>query len=221
MKKSRDGLLKDGTSRLAKAGGRRGIPPIMWVAVVAIAAGAFFLFRGQGGGGGGIGDRRSVVTVAPDTSRIAAMGGPRSGDVEIAEETRDLTPEEPAGGKVDAAPATEPAREEPAPTRTEPEPQQTPRETQPEPQPETPPIVPVARGGWIVQTGSFGDAANADKEAHRLRDAGLDARVKMGNLSDGTIAYRVRIGYFTSRDQAQAYVLQEKKLIAGAIAVHR
>jgi cell division septation protein DedD len=215
MKKSRDGLLKDGTSRLARTGGQRRIPPVMWLAAVAIAAGAFFLFRGQGGGDSGIGDRRSVVTVSPDSALMGQGAAPRSGDVEIAEETRDLTPEQPAGA---TEPAVTEAEPEPAPPAPEPEParQQTPAATT-----AAEPIVPAERGGWIVQTGSFGTASNADQEAARLRAAGLDARVKMGNLSDGTIAYRVRIGYFASREQARAYARQEKALIPGAIAVHR
>ena len=205
MKKSHDGLLKDGTSRLAKTGGGRGISPIMWIAVAACALGAFFLFRGQGGGGSGIGEQRSVVTVGVDSATVVSTDSPRSGDVEIAGETRELTPEQPV------APVEKPATKPVAKPAATPAPPPT----------ETVKIQPVTRGGWIVQTGSFGTVTNAEQEAERLRKAGLDARVKMGNLADGSITYRVRIGYFASREQAQAFAKQERKLIPGAIAVHR
>ena len=211
-KKSRDGFLKNGTSRRAKAGQRRGIPPILWVAIAACAVGAFFLFRNPGGGSsGGIGERHSVVEVGADS--VATTEAPRSGDVDITRETRDLTPEpaegaEPLAEKKVAAPEKKP---EPAPT----------------PKPTTKPaaavarIKPAANGGWVVQVGSFGDAANADREATRLLKLGIDARVTMGNLSNGTIAYRVRVAYFPSRTTAEAYARQEKAHMRGAIAVHR
>ena len=216
-KKSRDGLLKNGTSRRAKAGQRRGIPPILWVAIAVCAVGAFFLFRNPGGGSsGGIGERHSVVEVGADT--VATAEAPRSGDVDITRETRDLTPEPAEGSEPPAEKQTaEPEKKlEPAPT--------------PKPKPATKPaepaaavarIKPAANGGWVVQVGSFGDAANADREATRLRRLGIDARVTMGNLSNGTIAYRVRVAYFPSRTTAEAYARQEKAHMRGAIAVHR
>ncbi|RKZ19026.1 hypothetical protein DRQ50_02945 [bacterium] len=225
-KKSHDGLLKDGTSRLAKTGGRRGISPIMWVAVAACAAGAFFLFRGQGGGGGsGIGEQRSVVTMSTDSTAIVGTGSPRSGDVEISGEVQELTPERPAAQTEVPKPAPEAAKQEPeakAPVKKTTKPATTAKPaTTSKPPAETVKIQTSPRGGWIVQTGSFGTMTNAEKEAGRLRKAGLDARVKMANLADGSIAYRVRISYFASRDEARAFAKQEKKLIPGAIAVHR
>jgi cell division septation protein DedD len=72
-----------------------------------------------------------------------------------------------------------------------------------------------------VQVGSFGEAANADGAAAKLRAAGWDARVKVGNTSDGTMIHRVQIGYFTTRQQAEAFIAQNRKDLAGAIAVHR
>ena len=72
-----------------------------------------------------------------------------------------------------------------------------------------------------MQVGAFGEAANADREAARLREFGWDARVKMGNRADGSIAYRVRIGYFASRADAETFARQQKQRIPDAIAVHR
>ncbi|MFN2369789.1 MAG: SPOR domain-containing protein [Candidatus Krumholzibacteriia bacterium] len=212
MKKStrrttRDGLLKDGTSRLAKAGGRRPMPRIMWLAIVISVGGAVLLFRNQGGEvPTGIGERRSVVTVGTD-SAAAAVRAPRSGDVDLAAETDPLVPEQPAGGQAAAA---EPAAAKPAPAAKT-TPQAAPAER----------LVPGTEGGWLVQVGSFGEAANADGAASKLRAAGWDARVKVGNTSDGTMIHRVQIGHFTTRQQAEAFIAQNRKDLAGAIAVHR
>ncbi|MBE0567769.1 MAG: SPOR domain-containing protein [Krumholzibacteria bacterium] len=213
-KTSRDGLLKEGTSRLAKTGKSRPMPRIMWLAIVVCVGGAVLLFRNQGGDlPTGIGERRSVVSVGADSA--ATYRTPRSGDVDLAAETRDLTPEPPAGG-TDSAPATAPVRAESAPVSA---PVATATPTGPA---ETAPrIVPRADGGWLVQVGSFGEAANADRAAAGLKEQGWDARVKVGNTSDGSMIHRVQIGHFASRQEAEAFIAQNRKDLAGAIAVHR
>ena len=208
------GYLKEGTSRSAKAGGRRGVPPILWVAVVVCAIGAYMLFRQPGGGDAptSIGERSSVVTVGADSVGTVGHDTPRSGEVDIAGETSELVPETPAGDT--APPETEAAKEQapPAPARAEPAPTEQPAEER---------VVPAASGGWVVQVGSFGSPENADREAARLREDGWDARVKVGNTSDGNMIYRVRVGYFATRDLARTFVRQNKDRIPGAIAVHR
>ncbi len=221
---SRDGLLKDGTSRLARTSPRRGMPKIMWLAILVIVVGAVLLFRNQGGEvPTGIGERRSVVTVGADTALVQAAA-PRSGDVDIADETPVLTPEKPAGGA--AQPAAEPAAEpaaRPAPA-AEPQarPASRPATTAPaRPAAEDPALLPQADGGWLVQVGSFGQAENADRAAAKLREKGWDARVKMGNTSDGNLIHRVQIGYFASRQTAEQFITRHKSDLAGAIAVHR
>ena len=161
-----------------------------------------------------------IFTVSPESSRnssqVATAKAPRSGDVDITRETRDLTPE-PAEG------SDPPAEKQTAEPEKKPEPA-------PKPKPATKPaepaaavarIKPAANGGWVVQVASFGDAANADREATRLQRLGIDARVIMANLSNGSIAYRVRVAYFPSRTTAEAYARQEKAHMRGAIAVHR
>lgn len=226
-KPSRDGLLKEGTSRLARTSRRRGMPRIMWLAIVVAVGGAVMLFRNQGGDvPTGIGERHSVVTVGGD-SAAAAAAVPRSGDVDIARETRELTPEKPADGAVQGA-MQSPSK--PADATTEPAPKpaaSTPPPAAAKPQPAAPTataaprIVPAAEGPWLVQVGSFGEAANADAAAAKLRAKGWDARVKVGNTSDGTMIHRVQIGYFASRQDAETFVAQNKSDLGGAIAVHR
>ncbi len=224
-KTSRDGLLKEGTSRLARSSRRRGMPRIMWLAIVVAVVGAVLLFRNQGGDvPTGIGERRSVVTVGGDSATAAAVV-PRSGDVDITRETRELTPEQPADGA--ARPETAPAAAAPAKT-TDPaaQPATKPAATAAKPipsatTPSAPPIVPLAEGPWLVQVGSYGEAANADAAAAKLRNKGWDARVKVGNTSDGTMINRVQIGYFASRGDAEEFVAQNRSDLGGAIAVHR
>ncbi len=231
-KKTRDGLLKDGTSRLAKAGNRRGMPRIMWLAIVVCIVGAALLFRGQGGDvPAGIGERRSVVTVGADTA-AAPAAAPRSGDVDITTETRAITPEMPSG---QAAAATEAAtRTEttpppaettaPAPAKTTPAkttPATSTTTAKPAAKPAAPAVTPASEGPWLVQAGSFGQAENADRAAAALRTKGWDARVKVGNTSDGSMIHRVQIGWFATRQDAETFIKQNRKDLAGAIAVHR
>lgn len=215
---NRQGLLKDGTSRHAKAGRSRGIPRILWVAGVVCAIGAFLLFRQPGGDvPTGIGERSSVVTVGADSIVTPGTAVPRSGEVDIGDEARELVPESPDEGaaqatKQETVKPPEPAATTTAPVRTEPAPKQSPPAER---------IAPAAAGSWVVQIGSFGSPENADREATRLREAGWDARVKVGNKSDGSMIYRVRIGYFATRDLARTFAGQNQDQIPGAIAVHR
>jgi DedD protein len=161
-----------------------------------------------------------VVTVGADSGAVAATA-PRSGDVDLTAETKALTPESPQGGAAAAAvaqaptpeAAPEPAAERPA-AKTTTKPAAKPAEP-------VPALMPSGDGGWLVQVGSFGEAANADRAAEKLRLKGWDARVKVGNTSDGTMIHRVQIGYFASRQVAESFIAQNRKDLAGAIAVHR
>jgi len=218
---NRQGFLKDGTSRRAKAGPGRGIPRILWVAGVVCAIGAFLLFRQPGVDvPTGIGERSSVVTVGADSIVTPGTAAPRSGEVDIGDEARELVPESPDEGAVPAAQATTQETVKPqeqavtttAPARPKPAPKQSPPAER---------VAPAATGSWVVQIGSFGSPENADREATRLREAGWDARVKVGNTSGGSMIYRVRIGYFATRDLARTFAKQNQDKIPGAIAAHR
>lgn len=215
----RQGQFKDAPARTRKpaTSGRRGMPPVMWVAVVVIVIGAVFLFR-QGGDDvpTGIGEQRTVIT-SEASYQSMDEDNPRSGDVDIAGEESTIVPEKPEGGEAQAA-AKDPVKE------TAPPPKQTTQASQsslPVPEAKPDPIQPLPSGGWVVQVGSFGSAENADKEAARIKKAGWDALVKVGNTSNGTIIYRVRIGYFKSRSDAEKFIRENRKTVGGAIAVHR
>ncbi len=205
---------KKSGSRMRRARKGRGLPRIMWVAIAVCIIGAVLIFRDQGGDvPTGIGEYQTVVT-APDTeTQRPENSEPRSGDVDINDQAATLTPEKSTGETVEKAVEKPVVKETTTPKTT------IPKTTIPKTAPQL--IQPVARGPYMVQTGSFGNAANADKEATRLKNKGFDARVKMGNTSDDKLIYRVRIGYFKSRTEAQAFIRQNRKVMPGAIPAHR
>lgn len=256
--------------RRATRGGKGGMPRIMWLAILVCVAGAVALFRSGGGGPmpTGLGENRTVVT-APE-----GAGEPVSGEVEIAEQGLQLTPEEPvaggdlggadnapleitvqrplggvesgaspapppseaaAAGNPDAAttgpvssepdspePVSDPAGTEPAGVHGRAPRVESEEATKPEPTGALPPrLVPQPRGPYLVQVGSFGDTGNAQKEADRLRKYNWDASVRVGNKPGGGLVYRVQIGYFATREDAQAFIDQNQVRLPGAIPAHR
>ncbi len=140
--------------------------------------------------------------------------------MDISAEENNLVPEKPEGG---AAETEEPAQTETKPAATASQPARSSATTTslPKPEPKPDPVTPLANGPYVVQVGSYGSSENADKEAARLKSAGYDALVKVGNTSDGSIIYRVRIGYFRSRADADRFIRENRKLVGGAIAAHR
>jgi len=214
-----EGLRKNGTSKRSRSGGSgrgRGTPPIMVAALVVVVIGAALLFWPEGGPSPtGIGEQQSVVTIPDSTSsdqNIASNAATRSGDVDINLQDQTLTPEKPEGGTPEKAVETKPAPKPKAKPTPKPKPQS---------KPASPPIKPQSKGSWAVQTGGFGDAANADKEAARLQSSGWQAMVRAGSNSQGTMVYRVWIGYFASRDEAGKFIQQNRTSLADAFVVHR
>ena len=216
-KNNKRSLLKSG-SKLRRSRQGRGLPRVMWVAIAVCVIGAVLIFRDQGSQvPTGIGEYQTVVTAPEQETTLPDQNGPRSGDVDISDQTKTLTPEKPTGDTADTTAskppvketATKPAATKPAPTKT----------TKPTPPPVL--IKPSASGPYLVQTGSFGEVANAEKEANRLKKLGYDARVKTGNTSDNALIFRVKIGYFKSRTEAEAFIRQNRKKMPGAIPTHR
>jgi cell division protein FtsN len=226
-----DGAMKSGASRRSRAGraGRGGnMPRIMILALLVIVAGGAALFWPRGGSvPTGIGENQTIVTssaVNPDSSQP-----PRSGDVDInAEAVPTLTPEKEMGEKTaSGAEAAQPAKSDPEPTvQTTP-----PAEKTPEPKPAArkpaaksktePRVQPRTSGNYAVQVGAFGQAENADQEAARMKALGWDSRVRAGNNSSGEMVFRVWIVYFESRQEAQTFINQNSRHLAGAIPVHK
>ncbi len=188
------------------------MPRVMWVAIVVCVAGAVFLFRNQSADvPTGIGENQTVVTAPDVETTLDQSESPRSGDVDINTEAQTLTPEKSADAA--ATKATKPAVTKTPVTRS------TPARTTTRPPAES--ITPAANGPYVVQIGSFGDIDNAEKESARLDKLGWKTLIRVGNTSDGTIIYRVRIGYFKSRSETESFIRQNGKQMRGAIAVHR
>jgi len=109
-----------------------------------------------------------------------------------------------------AEPAT--AQVEPVPQRIEPAPAERPGKTakaakpaQPEPRAQTSAPVKAAVGGsekFVVQVAALSTPAAADELTARLVIGGFRAYVEAVSTAEGTL-HRVRVGPFTSRDEAQ------------------
>lgn len=208
--KSRTGI------RRARRG--KGLPRIMWVAIAICVIGSVLIFRDQGSDvPTGIGEYQTVVTAPDEAPAPQGETTPRSGDVDISGHSQDVTPETPDGSS--ASQTTAPVKPQANGSQDTPVKPATTKPAVKAPPPA--PVKPSANGPYLVQTGSFGDGANADKEAVRLQDLGYDARVKMGNTSDDSIIYRVRIGYFQSRAEAETFIRQNRKHMPSAIPAHR
>lgn len=213
--------LLNSSAKFRRSRGGQRLPRIMWVAIAVSIIGAVLIFRDQGGQvPTGIGENRTVVTAPEEEIAAPEENGPRSGDVDISDQTRDLTPEKPAGDAAAAQDQTQP----PPPVKQAATVDPKPKTTKPKPVQSTPTsrlIQPTARGPYQVQTGSFGNRKNADKESARLKNLGFNAQVSVINTSDKSIIYRVRIGYFASRSEAEGFIKQNRKSMPAAIPAHR
>jgi DedD protein len=100
-----------------------------------------------------------------------------------------------------AAPATSNA---PAPAASPTRPAQNEPSASPPPATARPSVVTSApASGWMVQLGSFGDSANAQRQADRVRTFGQDPRIYEFTAS-GRLMYRVRVGPMETRERAEA-----------------
>jgi DedD protein len=106
---------------------------------------------------------------------------------------------QPAPGAV--APAIEPPAAAPV-TRNAPEPRSPPLQQEPPPEPAPAAQRPVA-SGWVVQVGTFGQKANAERLVASLRKSGFEAFVSATERA-GKELYRVRVGPPGSREAATA-----------------
>lgn len=227
MARKDDELLQTGHKPKPKSS-RDGTPKIIWVALLVCIIGAALLFRNPSSDvPTGIGENRTVVTVPAEQDLPVpadslqgdgtAEAGPRSGEVDLDQLVAELTPESPSSQTVRRPPLRTPS--------PQPEPQTPVREQTDRPRSDPPPPLtptdPKPRGNYVVQTGSFGGPENADKEALRLQALGWDALVKVSDMADGSIVYRVQIGYFATKTEADTFIRANRKELSGSIPVHR
>lgn len=91
-----------------------------------------------------------------------------------------------------AAPNPRPPIPDPRPQVTEPRPP-TPGSRTPNPDPR----------GWTVQVAAYRTRELAEEHRKSLSAAGYDAYVTAFSSSEGTVRYRVRVGSFTTRNEAE------------------
>ena len=82
-------------------------------------------------------------------------------------------------------------------------------------------LAPQAQGPFLVQAASLGDQDKAQAEADRLQKFGWEAAVRGAGKAGGGMTFRVQIGYFATREDAQAFIDQNKAKLPGAIPAHR
>ncbi len=109
----------------------------------------------------------------------------------------------------------EPKQTTPKPTPTstttsKPKPVVAPTSKKPAPTPKAPASTlasnkPGTKGSYLLFVGSFRDQANAEREAKRLQAKDVPADVAPAEVSSSGTIYRVRVGYFPRREDADAY----------------
>lgn len=80
---------------------------------------------------------------------------------------------------------------------------------------------PAAGAGWAVQVGSFGDRENAEALAERLRGRGYPVLTTQFR-SGGQVLYRVRVGPFSQRLEAESQLarVQQQLGLNGRVVGH-
>lgn len=127
-----------------------------------------------------------VLVVPPEPVTTVVIGEPDA-----------AAPKSPAAAPEE--PAVSPEAPGEAVTVPEPAPEPVP---EPSPAPAATPPAPVA-SGWVVQVGAFGQEANAIGLRDRMRQAGHSAFVER-IMVGGDAVYRVRVGPYTERADAEA-----------------
>lgn len=69
---------------------------------------------------------------------------------------------------------------------------------------------PGPSGRYLLYLGSFSTAENAQRRAKELQGKGVPAEVTRTNKPDGSLVYRVRVGFFEGHSRAKAYGEQLK-----------
>jgi DedD protein len=124
----------------------------------------------------------------------------------------------PATALVPASTAPAPA---PAAAPTQPPVHTIARAPQPAAKPAAKPAaapVTSANGKWLVQAGSYGSQANADKVVKTLKAHGFSASVSRFSKA-GQTYYRVRLGPYTERADADKTAAAVSKALAGKASV--
>lgn len=159
---------------------------------------------------------------APDSSVNQALTLPPSDSTAVQQYTLPLDASTAPGAALAAAPATAAA---PA-AATQPVLQPAPKAKAPvhsiartpAPAPKPVPVATQANGKWMVQAGSYGTQANADKVVKTLKAHGIKATVSRFSKA-GHAYYRVRTGPYAERSDADKAATAVSKAIGGKASV--
>jgi cell division septation protein DedD len=66
-------------------------------------------------------------------------------------------------------------------------------------------LQPRSSGRFVLNVGAFSSRENAERLVERLARQTIDAHVHMTTTETGATVYRVRVGYFTDRGDAEQY----------------
>ncbi len=142
-----------------------------------------------------------TLPVSPDTSVLAADAEP---DSELQSEPELLPapefepePESEPEAEVQAGPAAAESSVQPTAAAEPAAPEQPPAPQVPVAEPAAGPL-----GSWVVQVGSFSNESNAVGLRDKLRQGGFTTQVEKVRVS-GKTHYRVRVGPFLERDEAE------------------
>ncbi|MBA4377633.1 MAG: hypothetical protein C0395_03110 [Gemmatimonas sp.] len=185
--------------RRARSG--RGLVAAVAVALVAMLA---FVFWPRGGFElpPPVGEQTSVVTTDSPGLPYDPQR-PVSGDVDLAREAPAVVPESP-GGRAAAADAArtgttaEAAGDEAVGVQTD-------GNAADAAAPGSAVVPPGASGTWAIQLGAFGQPANAEELATRLRRAGHRIETETVRTAGGASLTRVRVAWFRTETEASAW----------------
>jgi DedD protein len=142
-----------------------------------------------------------TLPAAPDTSVLAADAEPEPQPLAPESELEPVSEPELQPGSAAETP------QEPVP-QAQNEPATAPDKTTSTPAPASVPRAPAAEaqagplGSWVVQVGSFSSQQNAVGLRDKLRQGGFTTQVEKVRV-DGKTHYRVRVGPFLQRDEAE------------------
>ena len=81
----------------------------------------------------------------------------------------------------------------------------------PQEPPRLPPVTAETAQGWMLVAAALGDAESAALEVQGLIDQGLPGVVRIFDPPNGKRVYRVTIGSFATRAQAEAFAADVKQ----------
>jgi cell division septation protein DedD len=202
-------------------GRRPGPSRIMIGAGVVILAIALWVFWPRGGDTGDMTGQTAVLTLDPAGPGVIDEETPRSSDVDLGEEVPEMVPEQPASNRTTTA-VTEKAVAKVTDEAAKMPPLNDPLAKADEKlEPAAMPGDPAETGKWAVQLGAFGSEKNAQKMGDVYRNKGFRVEVPAMRTTGGGLSYKVWIGFFNTRGEANEWAQKHKSDLGDFYITHR